>query len=100
MTYLTDCEQLGIDSSTYCEACREYIALRASFVALQAERDALRSLLDLSSSEWKDKHIYPCAGEAYQNWAITVYLPEPLDAKDKSPEAALSRAIKAREVKP
>lgn len=44
-------------------------------------------------AEWQDKHIYPCRGAAHQNWKLTIYLPVLLSAKDKSPEAALRRAL-------
>jgi hypothetical protein len=64
---------------------------------LQAEVKALRGLINLKSAEWRDKNIYPCGGEAYQNWAVTVYLPVPLSVADKSPESALARAIEEEE---
>jgi hypothetical protein len=47
----------------------------------------------LRGAEWQDKHIYPVGGATYQNWKLTVYLPVKLSAKDKSPEAALKRAL-------
>lgn len=53
-------------------------------------RDALRH------AEWSDKHIHPCNGETYQTWEVTVYLPVPLSQADKSPEAALRRALKEK----
>ena len=69
--------------------------------ALKAERDAMRKLFDFTFAEWHDKHIHSCDVETYQNWAIKIYLPVPLSETDKSPEAALIRAIDAaREVKP
>jgi len=77
MTYLTDCEQLGNDPKTYCEACREYIALRA-------ERDALKAALE-SLLVYEPEH---CAC-GYQACA------EPQEAWKKA-----RAALKAREVKP
>lgn len=71
--------------------------LAAEITKLHAEVKALRGLINLKRAEWHDKHIWPCGGEAYQNWAITVYLPVPLSAVDKSPEAALARAIEEEE---
>jgi hypothetical protein len=53
--------------------------------------DDLRS--QLGQAEWRDKHIYVCDGPTLQHWALTIYLPVPIDAKDKSPEAALQRYI-------
>ena len=47
----------------------------------------------LRHAEWRDKHIYPVNGAAYQTWTLTIHLPVPLSAKDKSPEAALRRAL-------
>lgn len=44
-------------------------------------------------AEWQDKRIHPCNGETYQTWKLTVYLPVPLSQADKSPEAALRRAL-------
>jgi hypothetical protein len=44
-------------------------------------------------AEWQDKHIHAFNGETYQTWKLTVYLPVPLSQADKSPEAALQRAI-------
>lgn len=44
-------------------------------------------------AEWHDKHIYPWNGETYQNWKLTIYLPVRLSEADKSPEAALRRAL-------
>ena len=48
----------------------------------------------IRSAEWQDKRIYPCNGEAHQNWQLTIYLPVPLSERDKSPEAALNRALR------
>lgn len=44
-------------------------------------------------AEWQDKLIHPCNGETFQTWKLTVYLPVPLHQADKSPEAALQRAL-------
>lgn len=44
-------------------------------------------------AEWQDKHIHPFNGETYQTWKLTVYLPVHLSQADKSPEAALRRAL-------
>ena len=63
---------------------------------LRAEVKRLRELIWLGDAEWCDKHIYPVGGAAHQNWLVRVYLPVPLSAKDKSPEAALERALKRR----
>lgn len=44
-------------------------------------------------AEWQDKRIHAFNGETYQTWRLTVYLPVPLSQADKSPEAALQRAL-------
>ena len=44
-------------------------------------------------AEWQDKHIYPFRGETFQTWKLTIYLPVRLSETDKSPEAALRRAL-------
>jgi hypothetical protein len=44
-------------------------------------------------AEWHDKNIYPVKGETFQNWKLTIYLPVRLSEPDKSPEAALRRAL-------
>ena len=64
---------------------------------LHEENKAMRFMLSdaLHSAEWRDKHIYPVQGASYQNWLLQVYLQVPLSASDKSPEAALERAISA-----
>jgi hypothetical protein len=51
----------------------------------------------LADAEWCDKNIYPTDGEGFQNWLLKVYLPVPLSAKDKSPEAALRAALEQKE---
>lgn len=48
----------------------------------------------LHDPEWRDKRIHPCRGQVYQNWLLKVYLPVPESARDKSPAAALRRALK------
>ncbi len=63
---------------------------------LHAENEKLRALIGLDGAEWRDKHIYPARGAAYQAWLVRVYLPVPLSASDKSPEAALERALKEK----
>ncbi len=51
-------------------------------------------LLDaVRRAEWQDKHIYPWGGETFQTWKLTIYLEVPLSETDKSPEAALRRAL-------
>jgi len=60
---------------------------------LQAEVERLRALIRLDDAEWRDKHIHPCGGESFQSWLVSVYLPVPLSEPDKSPEAALERAL-------
>ena len=47
----------------------------------------------LRDAEWQEKHIHPVGSESYQNWKRTVYLPVPLSQADKSPDAALRRAL-------
>ncbi len=66
---------------------------------LHAENERLRALIRLDDAEWRDKEIWPVRGDAYQAWLVQVYLPVPLSAADKSPEAALQRAL-AQEVRP
>lgn len=56
----------------------------------------LRALCDLEDAEWWDKVITPCDGEPYQHWRVEMWLPVPLSATDKSVEAALAAAIRAR----
>jgi hypothetical protein len=60
---------------------------------LHEENERLRALIRLDDAEWRDKEIWPCVGDAYQAWLVQVYLPVPLSAADKSPEAALQRAL-------
>jgi hypothetical protein len=60
---------------------------------LHGENERLRALIRLDDAEWRDKEIWPCVGDAYQAWLVQVYLPVPLSAADKSPEAALERAL-------
>jgi hypothetical protein len=67
--------------------------LERELAAAKAKSEALRALIRMDDVEWRDKHIHPCGGEAYQNWLVQVYLPVPLSAPDKSPEAALERAL-------
>jgi hypothetical protein len=57
---------------------------------LHGENERLRALIRLDDAEWRDKEIW---GDAYQAWLVQVYLPVPLSAADKSPEAALERAL-------
>ena len=63
-----------------------------------AENARLRSLLMeyMSDPEWRDKIIYPVYGKSHQNWLLKIKLPVPLSEPDKSFEAALERAIRAR----
>jgi hypothetical protein len=67
--------------------------LERELTAAKAEVEALRALIRLDDVEWRDKHIRPCGGESFQNWLVHVYLPVPLSENDKSPEAALERAL-------
>jgi hypothetical protein len=53
-------------------------------------REALRN------AEWCDKHIYPVSGKPFQCWKVSLYLPVPLAQDDKSPEAALDRALRGK----
>jgi hypothetical protein len=57
---------------------------------LHGENERLRALIRLDNAEWRDKEIW---GDAYQAWVVQVYLPVPLSAADKMPEAALERAL-------
>ena len=45
MTYIPECEQLSNDPKHYCEACREYVALRAEVTKLRADERSIRSLI-------------------------------------------------------
>lgn len=58
---------------------------------MSAAEDLLQEAL--RHAEWQEKRIHPLNGETYQTWKLTVYLPVRLSAKDKSPEAALRRAL-------
>jgi hypothetical protein len=49
----------------------------------------------LPHAEWHDKHIHPYNGETFQTWCLSIYLPVKLSEADKSPEAALARAMGA-----
>jgi hypothetical protein len=69
-------------------------AWEAETVKLRAECERLRALIRLDDAEWRDKHIHSCGGESFQSWLVSVYLPVPLSEQDKSPEAALERALK------
>jgi hypothetical protein len=61
-------------------------------VAQQGAAEAL--LLDaLFDAEWRDKLVTPVGEERYQNWRISLFLPVPESATDKSPKAALARAL-------
>ena len=73
------------------EDCRE---LERELTAAKAEVERLRALIRLDDAEWCDKHMYPSGGETFQQWLVSVYLPVPLSEQDKSPEAALERALK------
>lgn len=66
-------------------------------VILEQQRDALLAMLreSLRNAEWWDKHIHPVDGEAFQNWKLSIYLPVKISEIDKSPSAALNRAIDA-----
>lgn len=66
-------------------------------VLVQEARAELMLKEALRSAEWQDKHIYPVRGETHQNWLLKVYLPVPLSASDKSPEAALRAAMAQEE---
>ena len=61
----------------------------------EAERDALLKIFkdELHHAEWRDKIICPTEGEDFQNWKVSIYLPVPIGASDKSPEAALDRVL-------
>lgn len=90
----------GLDSTTYYpvgamahEAAAELRRLQAENERLRAENERLRALIRLDDAEWRDKEIWPVRGDAYQAWLVQVYLPVPLSAADKSPEAALQRAL-------
>lgn len=63
----------------------------------EAQRDALLAMLreSLQHAKWWDKHIHPFDGETFQNWTLSIHLPVKLSESDKSPEAALNRAIDA-----
>jgi len=67
-----------------------------------AKRAGLDKLMQesLPHAEWQDKHIHPVGRETYQNWKVTVYLPVPLSEVDKSPQAALARAVEIKAPKP
>ncbi len=64
---------------------------------LHTENERLRALIRLDDAEWRDNEMWlgGCIryGDAYQAWLVQVYLPVPLSAADKSPEAALERAL-------
>jgi hypothetical protein len=68
-------------------------ALRAALSAVQEPVADALLLEAVRHAEWQDKHIHPYSGETFQNWRVTVYLPVPLSEPDKSPEAALARAV-------
>lgn len=67
---------------------------RGRTVRAENHATALQNLLipAVADAEWRDKHIYPVGGEAYQNWLLQVYLPVPLSETDKTVEGALARA--------
>lgn len=100
MAASNDCRCAG-RGLEFCE-CREPSAAKPEqqrIAELEREVSRLKRaealLLDaLRGAEWRDKHIYPCRGAAYQNWKLDIYLPVLLSAKDKSPEAALRRALR------
>lgn len=48
---------------------------------------------ELRDAEWCEKVIHPFRGDRYQNWCVSLYLPVPLDAAEKTPQAALQRYI-------
>ena len=79
------------------------IAVLRAALAEQAQplTDACTKLLQeaLPHAEWQDKHIHPVGRETYQNWKVTVYLPVPLSEADKSPQAALARAVEVEVLK-
>ena len=88
------------------KACVDSLAAIAALKAALAEQaqpltDACTKLLQeaLPHAEWQDKHIHPVGRESYQNWKVTVYLPVPLSEADKSPQAALARAVEAEVLK-
>ena len=83
------------------DGCREHcdalIDELRRLAKVEAQRDALLSLLraELPHAEWRDKIIHPYRGESWQNWKISIWLPVPLSASDKSPQAALDRLVDA-----
>jgi hypothetical protein len=79
-----------VEVETYRDSC----AAKADRLDRLSEQVVkLRALIRLDDVEWRDKHIHPCGGESFQNWLVHVYLPVPLSENDKSPEAALERAL-------
>lgn len=68
---------------------------RALGVEVEVKSPAERLLREaLPHAEWQDKRIHPCEGEVFQNWKLTVYLPVLESEPNKSPDAALRRALK------
>jgi hypothetical protein len=47
----------------------------------------------LPHAEWHDKVIHYCDGDMVQNYYLTLHLPVPVDAADKSVEAAFERFL-------
>jgi len=82
--------------AAFCDGNVLYHPAAAELRRLHGENEKLRAVIVLDDAEWCDKHIYPVGGAAYQAWLVRIYLPVPLSASDKSPEAALKRAIKER----
>ena len=86
-----------IESDMSCHGDAEIAAELRRLAAVEAQRDALLGLLraELPHAEWQDKIIHPYRGESWQNWKISIWLPVPVSASDRSPEAALTRAVDA-----
>jgi hypothetical protein len=80
----------GLYSTSYYPVGAMAHEAAAELRQLHEENERLRALIRLDDAEWRDKEIW---GDAYQAWLVQVYLPVPLSAADKSPEAALQRAL-------
>lgn len=49
---------------------------------------------ELRHAEWNDKVIYFANGDSCQHWSLSILLPVPIGAKNKSQRAALKRYLK------
>lgn len=67
--------------------------LRAAGLPTYSQLNGLLRAQARSCPEWRDKVMHPCQGQPFQNWLVHLYLPVPLDATDKSPEAAIERFL-------